>query len=58
MRFHLEVDAHLEANDIEDALFQLSIHFRGAFEECAGIDEDFEGCFTPPSEIHLRPDGT
>ena len=52
MKFWFIANAVFEANDIEDALQHLALHFEA---ESRGEDHQL---FLPPSEIDIRPMGS
>ena len=52
MRFSVEFNATLEADDIDDAFRRLG-HYYTALSE--NEDEDASSPFTSPTEIHIRP---
>lgn len=53
--FHVEIDAHMYASNIEEALCMLAEHFRNAWLDCRGELDGFDGIFVTPSQVHIGP---
>lgn len=57
MKFHIEIDAYLEAKDIEDCMIKLVQKFRQDVEEMIGettLDEEIIQ-FLPTSTVQIGP---